>query len=336
MSGPRRSRLPRLHHPRAKAGVAGQLGRRGKAGDLADLGGDREGQDRADPRHRQELRNVGVLGAAPLKPGVDLRDLGLECVDQLEARQHVAEPRLRDLELGEQLAARHPEEIRDRAGAPEAHQGRVDPVLQLRAVLDQVEAKAGELSLLPDPRVGQPDRRHQVALGEQGQHPGVDPVGLRRQRRQALDLLGVCDLDRPAERLEGVVDEAGAGHRLDHPDHRLAVGVDPACQPSQAVAIRRAGELLDQLALIGEQADVDPLASLDPAQRATCVGASLVSVFRLHVKRGNRGGPSSCQSKAAVRTTLRNGHLLSPSCEGSTPNHVLIEPPARMESCAPW
>jgi hypothetical protein len=37
-------------------------------------------------------------------------------------------------------------------------QGRVDPVLEHRAVLDQVQAKAGELALLSHPRVGQPAR----------------------------------------------------------------------------------------------------------------------------------------------------------------------------------
>ncbi|MGH8732569.1 MAG: hypothetical protein ACREVB_02685, partial [Burkholderiales bacterium] len=111
-----------------------------------------------------------MLGAALLQPTVDLRDLGLEAIDQLDAREHVAAPGLGHLELREQLAALDPKEIAHRAGAPEAHQGRVDPVLELAAVLDQVEAKAGELSLLPHPRVGQPDRRDQIALGEQRQH----------------------------------------------------------------------------------------------------------------------------------------------------------------------
>jgi hypothetical protein len=57
------------------------------------------------------------------------------------------------------------------------------------------------------------------------------------------------------------VDEASAGHRLDHPDHRLVLDAEPARKSSQAVVIRRAGELLDELALVGEQADIDPLAT---------------------------------------------------------------------------
>jgi hypothetical protein len=39
-------------------------------------------------------------------------------------------------------------------------------------------------------------------MGEDCQDLGVDLVGLAGQRRQALDLLGVGDLDRPANLLE--------------------------------------------------------------------------------------------------------------------------------------
>jgi hypothetical protein len=63
-------------------------------------------------------------------------------------------------------------------GFHEVDQGRVDPVLERRLVLDQVEAKAGELALFPDPGVGEPDRRHQVAAAQDRQHPRVDLVGL--------------------------------------------------------------------------------------------------------------------------------------------------------------
>ena len=152
-----------------------------------------------------------------------------------------------------------PKRSRDRAGAPEAHQRRVDPVLQLASVLDQVQAKAGELALAAHPRVRQPDRRHQVSLGEQRQDPGVDPVGLHRERRQALDLLGVGDLHRPAVGLEGVVDEAGAGHRLDHRADGLVVGLDSLSEGLQAAGVGEGGELVDQLPLVGEQADVEAL-----------------------------------------------------------------------------
>ena len=42
----------------------------------------------------------------------------------------------------------------------------MDPALQRRLVLDQVQAEAGELTLLADARIGQPDRRQQLAVTE--------------------------------------------------------------------------------------------------------------------------------------------------------------------------
>jgi hypothetical protein len=62
----------------------------------------------------------------------------------------------------------------------------VDAVLERRAVLDQVEAKAGELALLSDPRIGQPDRRHQVAVGERRQDQRVDLAVLQAKGARPL------------------------------------------------------------------------------------------------------------------------------------------------------
>src|SRR5207244_13062838 len=70
------------------------------------------------------------------------------------------------------------------------------------------EAEARALARAAHARVGQPDRRHQLAPRELGQHPGVDPVGLAGQRRQPLHLACVGDLHLPAGALELVVDEA--------------------------------------------------------------------------------------------------------------------------------
>jgi hypothetical protein len=104
----------------------------------------------------------------------------------------------------------------------------VDTVLEHRLVLDQVQPEAGQLALLADVGIGQPDRRHQVAVREHRQHHRVDLVGLAGQRREALDLLGVGDLHVPALLLERVVDEPGAGHRLDDGADRFCVDrVDP-------------------------------------------------------------------------------------------------------------
>jgi hypothetical protein len=49
----------------------------------------------------------------------------------------------------------------------------VDPVVERRLVLDQVEAKAGELALFPDPGVGKPDRRHEVAAMARSKPPST-------------------------------------------------------------------------------------------------------------------------------------------------------------------
>ena len=133
-------------------------------------------------------------------------------------------------------------------------------------MLDQVQAKAGQLALFPDPRVGQPDRRHQVALAQDRQHLRVDLVGLAGQRRQTLHLLRVGDLDVPALLLERVVDEAGTGHRLDHRAHRLPIDlVDPPRERPQRIRVRRRGELVDLLSRLGQQTDVDlPSAEIQP------------------------------------------------------------------------
>jgi hypothetical protein len=78
------------------------------------------------------------------------------------------------------------------------------------------------------------------------------------QRRQALHLLRVCDLDVPAFLLERVVDEPRAGHRLDHRPHRLPVDlVDAPGQSPQRIGVRRRGELVQVLAVLVEKTDVD-------------------------------------------------------------------------------
>jgi len=73
---------------------------------------------------------------------------------------------------------------------------------------------------------GQPDRRHQIAACEFGQHPGVDPVGFAGQRCEAFHFLRVGDLDLPALKLEPIVHEARAVHRLDRRVDRLAMTIE--------------------------------------------------------------------------------------------------------------
>jgi hypothetical protein len=104
---------------RAQARVPGQLDGRGDAGDLADLSGDREPGDPADPRGAHQQRDVAMIGPGAPQPALDLTDPPLEIVDQLKARLHVRAPRLGEIQLGEQLAPGDAEQIRHRDLMPE-------------------------------------------------------------------------------------------------------------------------------------------------------------------------------------------------------------------------
>ena len=90
----------------------------------------------------------------------------------------------------------------------------------------EMEAEAGPLPLGPDRRIRQPDLGHEIPASELGEDPSVDPVGLGRERGDALDLGRVPDGDVPARQFELVVDEAGSRHRLDGRTHPLAVPLD--------------------------------------------------------------------------------------------------------------
>jgi hypothetical protein len=95
-------------------------------------------------------------------------------------------------------------------------------------------------------------------VAQHRQHHRVDLVGLAGQRREALDLLGVGDLDVPALLLERVVDEPSAGHRLDDGADRLCVYlVDSSRERSQRVDVRRDGELVEVFPVAGQKTDVD-------------------------------------------------------------------------------
>ena len=94
-SGPRRSDSPDWTTRGQRPGVAGELLRAGEALDLADLGGDREGQHPADPRGAHQQRDVGVIGVAGSKAAVGVVDLAVEVVDQLQRGGDVRRARAR-------------------------------------------------------------------------------------------------------------------------------------------------------------------------------------------------------------------------------------------------
>jgi hypothetical protein len=201
-----------------------------------------------------------VVGAQAVKLALGLRDLALELVDQRDRCQHVRAPRIGHLEPFEQLAAALTEEVRDGAWLAEGHQRRVHSVLERDPVANQVQPPAGPLALGAHPRVRQPDRRHELAPAELGQHPGVDAVGLAGQWREALDLLGVGNLDLPAELLEAVVHEARAGHRLDRRLHATKWR-QPRRQASEPVRVRGHGGLRHRRPVAVDDTDVDALAT---------------------------------------------------------------------------
>lgn len=166
---------------------------------------------------------------------------------------------------------------------------RVHPVLERATVLDQVQPEARPLAFGPHGRIGQPDLGHQVEPRELGEHPTVDPVGLARQRRQPACLDRVRDPHVPAAKLELVVHEAGAAHRLDHRQHRLRVA-QSLHQPDQPVTIRRRRADRDPLALPVERLPIKTLA----AQIQSDVQHRLGPPFVLSRTRGVslRGRPS--------------------------------------------
>ena len=144
---------------------------------------------------------------------------------------------LRQLEPLEQVAAGDAEQVGDRAWFAVGEQDGVDALLEAGPVADEVEPEVGPLALGADLWVGQPDRRHEIAAGQLCEYPGVDPVGLARQRRQSFHLDGIGDRHIPAGLLELVVNKTGAVHRLDRRDDRLAEAADASGQAAQTVSV---------------------------------------------------------------------------------------------------
>src|SRR5207249_1031444 len=188
-------------------------------------------------------------------------DLLVELVDQLQTRGEGARPWLRQLEPVEQVAAGDAEQIGDRTRLAVGEQDRVHALLEAGAVTDEMQPEARPLPLGTDGRIGEPDRRHQITTRQLGEHPGVDPVGLARQRCQPFHLDRVGDLDPPTGELELIVNKTSAVHRLDRREDRLAEAADTSGQAVQTIGVRRRGADLDLLAQLIEQAEVETLAA---------------------------------------------------------------------------
>jgi len=102
--------------------------------------------------------------------------------------------------------------------------------------------------------------KHEVAARRVREDSGVDAVRPAREGREAVHFLRIGELDRPAGELEGVVDEAGAVHRLNDAEHLAlaeALG-EVAGDVSQPVRVRRPGRLLEDRAAVVHHTDVEP------------------------------------------------------------------------------
>jgi hypothetical protein len=178
-----------------------------------------------------------------------------------------------------------PKRVRGRTRPAEGQQRGTNPAVERAAVTDQMQPPPRPLPVRPNRRRRQPDRRDQVTAGKLGQYPRVDPVSLARQRRQALDVGRVRDLDLPPALLELVMDEPGAVHRLDRCHHRLAQPDDLADQAAQPASIRRCRGHLDRLTCFIHQVHVQAVArQVQPCVHMATgllVVASLVTTRRL-------------------------------------------------------
>ena len=235
-----------------------------------------------------------MVGGQAAQLALDPVDLLLEHVDQVKTRRDARAPRLGQLAALEEALPTDAEEVIDRSAQAVLEKDRVYAVLERGALVHQVEPEARPLPLAPHLRSRQPDLRHQVAAGELGQHPGVDPIGLARERRDPLRPLRIRDPHIPAGELELVVHEPRPGHRLDRRQHRLPMlALEAVHKMREPIAIRRAGALADPLTVSGERVPVETLAT----EIQSDVQHPWAS-FRDHPPESLRraGGPSSSDS----------------------------------------
>ena len=172
----------------------------------------------------------------------------------------------------------------------------------------------------------------QLPAAELGQHPGVDPVGLARQRGEAFHLDRVGDLHVPAVQFQRVVDETGAVHRFDGRQHRPAPeALDLPGEMGEAVAVRRGGRDCECLADVVEDVDVQPPSAEIESNVHHGVGAS----FRC----GSGENPSSHRRRprhhdARRIRSRRKGRWTSTSSTTSA-RHSAARPPRRTATASP-
>jgi hypothetical protein len=135
-------RLARLVDARAEAGVADVVLGRRETPDLARLGGDRVAEHPVNAGQRHQQRHVRVVLTEPAQLPLDRRDLVVEDADQFERRLDVRLPGLRQGRVCKPASPSRREQALDRARQPELDQGGVDPVLEPRPLLDELQPEA--------------------------------------------------------------------------------------------------------------------------------------------------------------------------------------------------
>ena len=198
-SGPRRSESLELHRAAGKARCSRRASRHeAQTGDLRRSRlaiVDRRAPQLRGPRCRSST-NAGYRGdrRAPRAAACSPRRSAHRGRRSARRGGHVSHAKAHGTSRRrEQPAALDPEGIGDLVEGPlEADQGRVDPVLQRRAGrFTQMERERGRAAL-PNGRVRQPDRRHQVALRERRRRTreSIRAAVIHRQRAPArVDLL---------------------------------------------------------------------------------------------------------------------------------------------------
>jgi hypothetical protein len=118
--------------------------------------------------------------------------------------------------------------------------------------------------------------------------------GFTYPTRQPLHLLRVGDLDLPTVKLEPIVHETGAIHRLDRGTNRLTVTIEPPAQATKSIYVRRRDTDVDGRTLSVKQMEVETLATEIQPGVQHCVGPPFV--LRGRAEHHSAGGPSSWHS----------------------------------------
>ena len=224
---------------RAQPGVADQFRRRREAADLADLGGDRVGEDPADAGRGHQQRHVAVVGAERAQLALAGVDLVVERVDQSERGVRRSTPTARAAQPLEQLAAAGAEQVAcPRSGCRAEAVAWIRFFSAVRCLTrwsrNRARSRSARTAGSGSQISGTRSRRREL-----GQHPGSRSGRSCRPTARSPRLARIGDPHIPAGLLELVVDETGPV--IDSITASTGAGAHrrPADKPGQPVPIRR-------------------------------------------------------------------------------------------------